>query len=380
MEWTLTLSLCSPVVQSGGLVAGHLHWTVPDACSIRRATLCLFSARAPRGADPPPEGRCAVASLDLSQATLYDPGTHLFLFLLHVPVGTLPTVTAPSAPLRYWLEATLERSHYEDAVVARPVEITGPASVPYGGSAVWTVSFLTDAQSLAIEAARFQESELLRRGVREALQAERHARLEALVPETTVAVHENERRIYFLGWFKWTLLPTDPASFTDERGRPTSMDDAPPGDGWQWAGDWRLDPSSPGDPEGWRYGNGWAMAEALGIQDWRPAPDSLSIVRRRRWVRTCRNADLAQERERVRAECDSELAAFCDHMREAAALDRAHTLDRRAEHRRRAEEADRRLTDFLIRITPVVQGRVPPLVFFDTTAFAPPPTAPLSFT
>lgn len=30
------------------------------------------------------------------------------------------------------------------------------------------------------------------------------------------------------------------------------------------------------------------------------------------------------------------------------------------------------LTDFLIRITPVVQGRIPPLALFDTTAFAPP--------
>eukprot|EP00668_Euglena_longa_P048274 GGOE01065342.1.p1 GENE.GGOE01065342.1~~GGOE01065342.1.p1 ORF type:complete len:392 (+),score=82.20 GGOE01065342.1:38-1213(+) len=373
------LFLCSYQAYSGGLVAGYFQWDLDQpVCHVRKIMLGLVGKEVDRAHRKGPEMQevkgLEDAALELSQGKPFEQGTHLFLFQLHLPVGTPATADSVFFRVDYQIQVTVEFASTKPSIFAKPLEILGPASAPYGNSACWKLFFLTDTQMQATEATKLQHRQNVRQEQLHRLQEERHACMTAVVPVEVERIYENERR--FMGWSRKFLLPTDRLNFTDETLKPKAREDVclPTAD-WQWEDEWHVDCTA-SDVEGWQYAFNWPHTGILGSKEWRSKACGDSFVRRRLWVRTRSNPKLRFVWEQTRIDYDTKLAALSQEMESEQVAWREQSEDRQRHNQLNTELVRERLNAFISLLTPVVQGRMSPLTLFDHPVFAPPPCVP----
>eukprot|EP00667_Euglena_gracilis_P010757 EG_transcript_10960 len=370
------LYLCSYQAYAGGLVAGYFQWDLDQPlCHVNKITLSLVGKEANHAHRRSSEVRdvkgLVDVTLELSSEKPFEQGSHLFLFQLHLPLGISDSALAS---VTFQIQVAIAFASARPAVVVKPIEILGPASVPYGNSACWKLFFLTDQQMQAIEAARLQHRQSAWQERQQRLQEERRASLAAVVPVEVERLYENERRV--MGWSRKFLLPTDRPNFTDDTVKPRTREEVQlPSADWCWEDDWHVDCAG-GDAEGWQYAFNWPHTGILGSKEWQPKSCGDSMVRRRLWVRTRSNHMLKFAWEQTRISYDTRLAALSRDMEVEQAAYREQSVERQRHNQQNTELVRERLSAFLSLLTPVVQGRVSPVVLFDHPLFAPPPYVP----
>jgi hypothetical protein len=378
---TTDLSLCLYQAYSGGLIAGYLWWVTEAVHDCLSLTVELVGREADRHerkqASPTAMKGLEDVRILLAEDQFFEAGTHIFLFQLHIPVGTPPSTNSQFQKVDYEVVATITAPDSPPSSTTKAVAILGPASMPYGNHASWAFFIRSGEQVQAMEAAWLRRNHDRRQEAFNRLQAERHDRMEAVQTVVVEKIFENERRLPLgAGWSKRFLLPTERPHYTDEACVPRRKEEVNlPDNDWAWEDDWHIELTGE-DLDGWWYAFNWPKSPAFGSKEWQPREHRDSYVRRRLWLRTRVNRAAVPERERVRAAYDARLAAASTAMASEEAADVEASAERGRENDRRAESAKRQMSDFISLMTPIVQGRVCPSRLFESQAFAPPPYCP----